>query len=691
MTAPFALANALDTIPIVQSTTDRNTKYPNPVVGQRVENLQTGVVERFSGTTWLSPDPVFDVGGSGGGTGGSGSSFPLAGQPGILGTGYFAVVDTTAHRNALNPAAFTVVFNLQTGNIEGWNGSQWEPIVAGVGNFGTTISGGAPVPYAAGRANVPWFNVSTYGATGNGTNDDTQAFQQAVSAATALPTGGVVFVPPGKYVIAGTIPWSPNVSFFAVPGSAVIIPFASGFFAFDSPTGGIAGACFMYGLTFDSTQGSSASGAIGGIVINSFAAGGSAVIDSCTFNFAQASGQGAAVAAVGANPTLLVRNCTVVGSNGSGFITGGPVVNCTVSATGSGIGIQGSGLIANNVLGTPAGGTINGKAIVILASGSTVTGNTIWFANGHGISNGVTGLFDIRVTENTIRNISGTVLTNGINITDASMTEHLTIADNDVFLTDGSSIFVSVQSCAGVTIRGNNTRSANAASNSLPAVGANASIEVQGGVNVSIVGNNHWFDGANGDHAQWQIYLGSSVPVNVSIIGNTAFASGAYSNQIKQINIGSALAVEESGNIFTTIGNSSAPFASGTLTNTGITGQIFVGGSVTITASTSFAGYVPVTGVNAPGTLTHQLPEVIRVNATSANVTVTLPVANTCVGANLTIKRIDSSSNTVTVAQETSPADTIDGSTSNKTIAALGSLRLFGSGPTSGAANWDVL
>ena len=143
MTVPaFALANALDAIPVVQSTTDRNNKYGDgvtkiPQLNQRVQNLGTNVVERWSGTQWLSPDPAFAVSSSSSGGGGGGSSFPLAGQPGVLGTGFFAIVDTTAHRNALNPSAFTIVENLQTGNLEIWNGSQWFTVVEGIGGAGT--------------------------------------------------------------------------------------------------------------------------------------------------------------------------------------------------------------------------------------------------------------------------------------------------------------------------------------------------------------------------------------------------------------------------------------------------------------------------------------------------------------------------------------------------------------------------
>lgn len=49
-----------------------------------------------------------------------------------------------------------------------------------------------------------WFNVKTYGATGNGSTDDTSAVQAAIDAA-ASAGGGVVYFPRGIYVIGGAL------------------------------------------------------------------------------------------------------------------------------------------------------------------------------------------------------------------------------------------------------------------------------------------------------------------------------------------------------------------------------------------------------------------------------------------------------------------------------------------------------
>ena len=55
-----------------------------------------------------------------------------------------------------------------------------------------------------GGATLPWFDVTDYGATGDGTTDDTDAVQDAIDAAYAAG-GGVVFFPAGVYVIGGAL------------------------------------------------------------------------------------------------------------------------------------------------------------------------------------------------------------------------------------------------------------------------------------------------------------------------------------------------------------------------------------------------------------------------------------------------------------------------------------------------------
>ena len=63
-----------------------------------------------------------------------------------------------------------------------------------------TVSGGLPVWAAAGSASLPWYNVKTYGATGNGSTDDSTDIQAALTAC-RVAGGGIVKVPAGTYIV----------------------------------------------------------------------------------------------------------------------------------------------------------------------------------------------------------------------------------------------------------------------------------------------------------------------------------------------------------------------------------------------------------------------------------------------------------------------------------------------------------
>jgi hypothetical protein len=63
MTTTFPLARQIDGIPVVASTADRTAKYPTPSTNQRVQNLATGAIERYTGTAWVTD--FIATGGSG--------------------------------------------------------------------------------------------------------------------------------------------------------------------------------------------------------------------------------------------------------------------------------------------------------------------------------------------------------------------------------------------------------------------------------------------------------------------------------------------------------------------------------------------------------------------------------------------------------------------------------------------------
>ena len=81
---------------------------------------------------------------------------------------------------------------------------------------------------------------------------------------------------------------------------------------------------------------------------------------------------------------------------------------------------------------------------------------------------------------------------------------------------------------------------------------------------------------------------------------------------------------------------------------------------------------------------------IVYVNCASGNVTITLPLANihgTTQSWRLTVKRVDSSANVLTV--NTSGTDTIDGATST-TISAL-AAKDFASNGINPAGDWKVI
>jgi len=88
---------------------------------------------------------------------------------------------------------------LLTGSAAGLAGA-----AAGLaGGFtGASMVTGAPSAAAATTTSLDWFDVMDYGATGNGSTDDTAAIQSALTAAAA--GGGTVYCPAGQYLVTPT-------------------------------------------------------------------------------------------------------------------------------------------------------------------------------------------------------------------------------------------------------------------------------------------------------------------------------------------------------------------------------------------------------------------------------------------------------------------------------------------------------
>ena len=168
------LAPYLDGIPVVQSDLDRAAKMLNPIAGiSRCYNVGDQAIQRWNGTAWVN-DILFGAastggGGSSGGGGGGGGTTP---PPPPTVAGYPTVLNTAA-RNALGatgiPAGY-IVYNLFTGNLEGFDGgapTNWQTVfdaTSGVLNpfqFGATATG-APVYLTTADINAHPEWIGTY-------------------------------------------------------------------------------------------------------------------------------------------------------------------------------------------------------------------------------------------------------------------------------------------------------------------------------------------------------------------------------------------------------------------------------------------------------------------------------------------------------------------------------------------------
>jgi hypothetical protein len=85
------------------------------------------------------------------------------------------------------------------------NGATYQTTMAGVKAF--TNANLAPT--------LGIYSVVNYGATGNGTTDDTTAIKAAITAASAAG-GGIVFFPAGKYLVSSSLTLSSGLSFWGV-------------------------------------------------------------------------------------------------------------------------------------------------------------------------------------------------------------------------------------------------------------------------------------------------------------------------------------------------------------------------------------------------------------------------------------------------------------------------------------------
>lgn len=106
-----------------------------------------------------------------------------------------------------------------------------------------------------------FYNVKSpeFGAEGDGSSNDTAAFQAAHDAALAAggsPHGGIVVVPPGVYVLTAELEWTTGVSLIGVPGTVTIRQSTVGQMVVrinDELTDGPRTPTVIAGISFDST------------------------------------------------------------------------------------------------------------------------------------------------------------------------------------------------------------------------------------------------------------------------------------------------------------------------------------------------------------------------------------------------------------------------------------------------------
>jgi hypothetical protein len=108
-----------------------------------------------------------------------------------------------------NPTDLVIVVNPTTGKMSRLTRDQFVTsfLASDVESIAGTVATKPETP-AGRKATQPWFDVKSYGATGNGTTDDTTAVQAAITAAAAA-SGRVAF-PPGTYKLSSTLT-SPGV------------------------------------------------------------------------------------------------------------------------------------------------------------------------------------------------------------------------------------------------------------------------------------------------------------------------------------------------------------------------------------------------------------------------------------------------------------------------------------------------
>lgn len=118
-----------------------------------------------------------------------------------LGSAQAATVAVTVGNGSLQ-AGTTTGFHVSSGTVRNFYAS-----TATMTNALMTSATAYALRVSTLTAENLWMNVKSYGAKGNGTTDDTTAFQNAI---TAMPLGATLFIPRGTYKITGQLTIAQN-------------------------------------------------------------------------------------------------------------------------------------------------------------------------------------------------------------------------------------------------------------------------------------------------------------------------------------------------------------------------------------------------------------------------------------------------------------------------------------------------
>ena len=411
MSVPFA--SQLDALPVVPTTAFRTAFYPSTTrINTRVHNLETGNIERWNGTSWVTD--FIGVGWSSGTgvavlTGSAAPNGAVTGNPGWL---YVQQVSTTASilwekqsGTATNTGwaasaavgtgapegAVTAPIGTLLGRADGSNGT-----VAYIKNSGTGNTGWRPLATSANE-----FNVLDYGAKGDGVTDDTAAIQAAIDAVDTGAAGGLVRLPGGHtFYLTNEIQLRADHCTFYAVGAAILGPVAGT---------GSAGDLFTIGDRRTPTRIITDAHVVGGRWQPQNAADNAVTIVAatqssirgvvCTMPTGTASA-GVIVETVASCTDLLIDNCIVTGGGAQGIqvgLTGATTVlarvaisNCLCDGQVVGLVVRGDadttpavGVTVTNVAVTNCSGDgiqlVRVKDCVVTGCSATnVTANGIW-------------------------------------------------------------------------------------------------------------------------------------------------------------------------------------------------------------------------------------------------------------------------------------------------------------------------